>query len=124
MEELYRELPRRFSGDRKNKYLDQVYLTAVIWPLAISKTSFRVFLLVRIVCMIQVTETSGIFLRVDDSVQHDSYHCFKFPGSRPFPTKRESGYDNFVGSNRAFKSVSKECPMQCRPRQHLDWHMC
>ncbi|CAG0902243.1 unnamed protein product [Darwinula stevensoni] len=36
MEVLYGELPKRFSGARNNKLLDQVYLTAVIWPLAVS----------------------------------------------------------------------------------------
>ena len=65
---------------------------------------------------------------------HDSYHCGDLAGlksfrSRPFPTKREEGVGNFVGS-----SVSRNgsidliegngCPEMCRPREHRAWMFC
>jgi len=56
---------------------------------------------------------------------HDSYTCKKFSGTHPFPTKRETGPGNFIGSAVAINSsTDTECPEKCRPRNHLDWITC
>ena len=56
------------------------------------------------------------------SVQHDSYYCEFFTGSVPFPSKRR---DFHVGCVRDCSVGDvKECPVACRPKQHLDWKYC
>jgi len=57
---------------------------------------------------------------------HASHHCH-IPGGtvRPFPTERASGEDNWVGAVAGVTGVLTEaCPLQCRPKQHLDWQHC
>merc|ERR1711974_199487 len=56
---------------------------------------------------------------------HASHHCH-IPGGtvRPFPTERPSGEDNWVGAVAGVTGVLTEpCPLQCRPKQHLDWKL-
>ena len=56
------------------------------------------------------------------SVQHDSYYCDFFTGSVPFPSKRR---DFHVGCVRDCSVDDvKECPVACRPKEHLDWKYC
>lgn len=60
---------------------------------------------------------------VNDVMQHDSYLCSRYKGSRPFPTQRIQG--TFVGCKRKcqYKDLSK-CPERCRPKNHQDWKYC
>ncbi len=64
------------------------------------------------------------------SMQHDSYHCQTYTHAKAFPTKREKGVNNFVGSINVklkdkMKFVKKfECPWDCRPQFHKDWIYC
>ena len=58
-------------------------------------------------------------------LQHDSYLCNEFPGSVPWPTQRLMTPCNFVGC--VFKqnvTLTEKCPLQCRPKNHLDWESC
>ena len=62
----------------------------------------------------------------NDSLAHDSYHCRKwapFSDWAPFPTQRENSVNNFVGAIGNMK-IWKECPAECRPREHQDWTRC
>jgi len=58
-------------------------------------------------------------------LQHDSYSCSDFPGSKGFPTQRTKGPGNFVGAV-ATKSKKhtlwKVCPKKCRRRK--SWIHC
>lgn len=60
------------------------------------------------------------------AMQHDSYTCKKFSGTRPFPTRRkEFQVGNYVGSIvRLNASTEAECPEKCRPIDHKDWIKC
>ena len=64
-------------------------------------------------------------VRTGDVMTHDSYQCLNFPYTRPFPTRRES-LTEFVGSQitRRNITIDKECPVACRPPQHMDWKYC
>ncbi|XP_066950663.1 uncharacterized protein [Macrobrachium rosenbergii] len=58
---------------------------------------------------------------------HDSYFCKSYSGSHPFPSQRVNS--DFVGQRSYLKEfrgekISTECPVECRPRQHLDWLYC
>ncbi|XP_043200505.1 uncharacterized protein LOC122369664 [Amphibalanus amphitrite] len=81
------------------KGLDQRVLTVVLWPL---------------------------IQRHRDLIAHDSYLCYYYPMTRPFPTQRESPFD-FVGSpsriDKGFR-LQSHCPYFCRPREHRDWEWC
>ena len=58
-------------------------------------------------------------------LQHDSYLCKAFPGSVPWPTQRLMTPCNFVGC--VFKlnnTLTEKCPLECRPKNHLDWEYC
>ncbi|XP_071536832.1 uncharacterized protein [Panulirus ornatus] len=60
-------------------------------------------------------------------VAHDSYTCLWFPDSKPWPTQRVG--HAFVGSARFRReyvnsSLSKTCPVRCRPPEHRDWIYC
>lgn len=62
----------------------------------------------------------------DFALVHASHHCH-IPGGtvRPFPTKRPSEEDNWVGAVAGVTGILTEpCPRQCRPKQHLDWELC
>ena len=62
-------------------------------------------------------------------MSHDSYRCQMFSRTAPFPTKREPGVGNYVGSVIALNDTIPmrsgfECPTKCRPKQHRDWNFC
>lgn len=59
---------------------------------------------------------------VDKSIIHDSYTCDKYVNSEPFPTQRKS--KNYVGNLQEDEVRVKECPVQCRPKDHKDWTFC
>jgi hypothetical protein len=67
----------------------------------------------------------------DRTLVYDSYTCRDFPGGHqcPFPTQRPSS-DCHVGcvrpccQNSSRIILSKPCPEQCRPKNHLDWVYC
>lgn len=58
------------------------------------------------------------------AVQHDSYTCHTFPGSKGFPTEREDGENNFVGAvvSEGGGRLWKKCPKKCRRRR--EWERC
>jgi len=58
------------------------------------------------------------------TVVHDAYLCTRYraPHTRPWPTRRNIGTWNFVGS--AGSSIERECPPECRPKNHQDWTTC
>ncbi|KAB7500589.1 hypothetical protein Anas_10163 [Armadillidium nasatum] len=61
----------------------------------------------------------------DDFLAHDSYVCFHFNGSSPFPTRREGR--KFVGAaifRYPSSRVKEKCPVKCRPKTHQDWEYC
>ena len=61
----------------------------------------------------------------NNQISHDSYTCQKYPKTRPYPTKRLKGPNNFVASV-VFENheLTKECPVKCRPKNHQDWKNC
>ncbi|CAF0827250.1 unnamed protein product [Brachionus calyciflorus] len=66
-----------------------------------------------------------VYQRINNiSTVHDSYSCHIFPNSKPFPTKRLGdcfigGYDPCNETNSFFS-----CPLECRPKDHIDWESC
>ena len=61
----------------------------------------------------------------NQAVSHDSYLCKKYPNTRPFPTRRPKGPNNFVASVVYENySLTQECPKECRPKHHQDWLTC
>jgi hypothetical protein len=60
-----------------------------------------------------------------DAISHDSYLCEKYPGTRPFPTRRPMEPNNFVAAVVADNyTLDRECPAACRPAGHQDWTHC
>ena len=63
----------------------------------------------------------------DRALIHDSYWCAGIT-AKPWPTQRLG--DCFVGSNRNCNETAtinrdiKDCPVACRPPNHLDWSKC
>ena len=59
-------------------------------------------------------------------LQHDSFHCDLFAKSRSWPSQRPEGQlDNFVGSPVSLNAtLTDECPLRCRPREHPEWKQC
>jgi len=56
---------------------------------------------------------------------HDSYTCKQFSYTHPFPTQRQLGIGNYVGSVLALNaSIDEPCPEKCRPKNHKDWILC
>ncbi|XP_069938680.1 uncharacterized protein [Cherax quadricarinatus] len=58
---------------------------------------------------------------------HDAFYCHKFPGSRPFPSRRQNY--TFVGMRTlrdaySDDSIHDPCPIECRPTHHKDWEYC
>ena len=62
---------------------------------------------------------------------HDSYSCWRFNDSTPWPTRRAGLC--YVGCNQcdctSLKTDSLErfmykCPRRCRPNKHWDWYQC
>ena len=61
----------------------------------------------------------------EDSIGHDSFLCDKYLNTRPFPTQRNIGANNFVGSDVNVNwTISSPCPIPCRPDNHKDWLYC
>lgn len=59
----------------------------------------------------------------DRATIHDSYTCRSFPGSKPFPTKRN--VIDHIGSVTYLNTTRvDECPIECRPPDHKDWIYC
>ncbi|KAL7642846.1 UNVERIFIED_CONTAM: hypothetical protein RMT77_006134 [Armadillidium vulgare] len=59
-----------------------------------------------------------------DFLAHDSYHCRKYKGSLPFPSKRDG---RMIATHRfhgKVDSVWSQCPIYCRPKNHRDWKYC
>ena len=59
------------------------------------------------------------------SIAHDSYNCKSYPYTKGFPTQRKNEINNFVGSvvlNE--RKLKEECPIECRPKEHLNWTYC
>eukprot|EP00093_Oithona_nana_P008175 08175.XXX_242010_242525_1 [CDS] Oithona nana genome sequencing. len=60
-----------------------------------------------------------------DAMQHDSYLCRRYSGTRPFPVRRRNETNNFVAAVVAQKQyIWKTCPEKCRPAEHKDWEQC
>jgi hypothetical protein len=64
-----------------------------------------------------------------NSTVHDSYLCNAFGKSRPYPTKRPTETYCYVSCNLCCNTTQiadkmKECPVQCRPKEHQDWIYC
>jgi hypothetical protein len=62
----------------------------------------------------------------ENSLQHDSYSCHSFSGTRGFPTKRRNETNNFVASvYNENMYIYEECPVKCRREGHIqDWTHC
>ncbi|CAF1559078.1 unnamed protein product [Adineta steineri] len=70
----------------------------------------------------------------DNFIAHDSYKCNTSYGknSQPWPSRRpvvNSTFNNcFVGCVRKccepYAFTLKECPLECRPKNHPDWLWC
>jgi hypothetical protein len=60
------------------------------------------------------------------SVMHDSFWCRANDYATPWPTRREGNC--FVGSpsecDPNATSFNHICPVECRPKEHLDWTYC
>lgn len=58
------------------------------------------------------------------SVIHDSYFCNYYLDSKPFPTQRKGNC--FVGGVGLCNETENfyTCPVECRPKKHLDWTTC
>ncbi|CAF0746412.1 unnamed protein product [Brachionus calyciflorus] len=58
------------------------------------------------------------------STIHDSFYCDHYPNSKPFPSKRVGdcfiGRVGFCNESNTFRN----CPISCRPKDHLDWSSC
>ncbi|XP_037069611.1 uncharacterized protein LOC119090992 [Pollicipes pollicipes] len=99
--DIYRRVRQRIinSTQWKFKGLDQRVLTVVLWPHIVKHR---------------------------DLIAHDSYLCWYYPMSKPFPTQRKSPHD-FVGSpsliDKGFR-LKTHCSYFCRPRDHKDWVWC
>lgn len=83
---------------QENKYdLDQKFLADFVYPLVLN-----------------------------DSVTHDSYYCELYANSMPFPTRRNGAFCHvgFIGDCSTSTTVLQDCPIKCRPKEHLDWNLC
>ncbi|CAF0858725.1 unnamed protein product [Brachionus calyciflorus] len=58
------------------------------------------------------------------SLVHDSYTCKTYANSRPYPSQRIGNC--FIGSAGDCDTKAKfdQCPLECRPKDHLDWTSC
>ena len=46
---------------------------------------------------------------IKDSIGHDAYYCQKYNNTKPFPTKRKIGANNFVGSAPSYNMTAEPC---------------
>ena len=45
--------------------------------------------------------------------------------TKGFPTQRKNEINNFVGSIVLYEEkLKEECPIECRPKEHLNWTYC
>ena len=59
----------------------------------------------------------------NNAMQHDSYHCHKFPGSVGWPTQRKIEPSNYVSAVTKYNATTlKICPVQCR--RNPSWEYC
>ncbi|CAF0967925.1 unnamed protein product [Adineta steineri] len=111
---------------------------------ALNRTSSRQFLqkiLNRTLITMYKKDGDQDFLRAhvwphiqDNFIAHDSYTCNTSYGknSQPWPSQRptlNSTFNNcFVGCVRSccvpYPWTLKECPLECRPKNHPDWLWC
>ncbi len=91
----------RVSGKARKKFGDQRFLSSCIYSFA-SKSAFV----------------------------HDSFLCKTYTNSRPWPTKRigncfvgcvHCDCDSRAKDNQTFTHI---CPLECRPKKHIDWIYC
>jgi len=95
--EIMEELVEAAKAKQWRKGFDQTMLTKYIWPSVKSL-----------------------------SLVHDSYLCKTYHSEnwKPFPTKRYEGSEyNFVGAAGPM-ILKRECPKECRPKDHQDWNFC
>ena len=60
-----------------------------------------------------------------DAMQHDSFLCRKYSGTRGFPIQRKNQTNNFMAAVVAQNQyIWKPCPTKCRPEAHKDWEYC
>ena len=61
-----------------------------------------------------------------NSTIHDSYTCKRFRDSKPFPTERKvKDHIGSVFSPEITTTFFNEmCPIECRPKNHLNWIYC
>lgn len=61
-----------------------------------------------------------------NSIIHDSYTCGMYRDGEPFPTRRKGAC--FVGGANQIsclnETMRRECPTDCRPKDHQDWKTC
>ncbi len=67
----------------------------------------------------------------DKALVHDSFLCSMFHDSVPFPSKRQGALFVSFGSQMSElyeytynKTFHAECPVECRPKDHMDWKWC
>ena len=59
-----------------------------------------------------------------DSIGHDSYYCLKYNhNTKPFPTKRKIGPNNFVGAIIAYNETIGPC-LSYEKCQHGNNNLC
>ncbi len=63
-----------------------------------------------------------------NSIIHDSYTCKNFQDSLPFPSQRiGSCFIGSFGQTESCVNISNalpNCPIECRPKDNLDWIYC
>jgi hypothetical protein len=70
----------------------------------------------------------------NDAIIHDSYNCERL-GGNPFPSRRiglchigqkifDSDCKTANDTNLFFTHRSPICPIECRPKEYLDWETC
>lgn len=67
--------------------------------------------------------TSIYWLLKNDAIIHDSYTCKQFGGSA-FPTERVGNCFIGGGGDCDPNGWLDPCPVECRPKNHLDWESC
>ena len=53
----------------------------------------------------------------NESLGHDSYYCQQYKNTKPFPTKRQLGPNNYVAAVPAWNITAKPCHLYrlCHP---------
>ena len=63
-----------------------------------------------------------------NAIVHDSYSCKRFEDSEPFPSKRHDSFC-YISCRDCCQDIypnqtNHKCPIDCRPKEHLDWEFC